>query len=212
MITPVILAGGTGTRLWPLSRELYPKQLLSLVTENSMLQETVRRVTARGDFAAPILVCNDEHRFIVAEQLRREGVEPQSIILEPVGRNTAPAVAIAALEALQAGDDPLLLVLPADHLIADVAAFHAGVAQGAAGAAQGMMVTFGIVPASPETGYGYIKAAGGGSGVLPVETFVEKPDLATAERYVASGEFYWNSGMFMFHARSFLAELERHAP
>jgi len=162
MIVPVILSGGTGSRLWPLSREVYPKQLLPLVNERTMLQNTVLRVQGIEALAAPMVVCNEEHRFMVAEQLRQLGIQPQSVILEPVGRNTAPAVAVAALKALESGEDPLLLVLPADHIIHDEAAFRAAVARVAPAAGGGKLATFGILPSRPETGYGYIRAEAGG--------------------------------------------------
>ncbi|HEY5672700.1 MAG TPA: mannose-1-phosphate guanylyltransferase/mannose-6-phosphate isomerase [Malonomonas sp.] len=216
MVIPVILSGGAGSRLWPLSRELYPKQLLPLTSDKTMLQETVIRLAGLDSIAAPLIVCNDAHRFMVAEQLRQLKVTPGAIILEPCGRNTAPAVALAALQALQTDENAILLVLPADHLISDVAAFQQVVAGAVKLAEQGKLVTFGIVPDAPETGYGYIKAAAeildADSQASPVAEFVEKPDLATAERYVASGNYYWNSGMFMFRASKYLAELERHRP
>ncbi|WP_312785473.1 mannose-1-phosphate guanylyltransferase/mannose-6-phosphate isomerase [Stenotrophomonas indicatrix] len=205
-IVPVILSGGSGTRLWPLSREAYPKQFLPLVGSDTMLQATWKRVASIAG-AAPIVVANQEHRFMAAEQLRECDVAPQALILEPVGRNTAPAIAIAALQALAGGDDALLLVLPSDHVVRNEAAFHSAVLLAAQAAEAGKLVTFGIVPTSPETGYGYIKAAAG-EGVHAVDRFVEKPDLATAERYVASGEYYWNSGMFLFKASRYLKELE----
>ncbi|WP_445514582.1 mannose-1-phosphate guanylyltransferase/mannose-6-phosphate isomerase [Stenotrophomonas sp. 3(2025)] len=209
-IQPVILSGGSGTRLWPLSREAYPKQFLPLAGELTMLQATWQRVApiaSRG----PLVIANEEHRFVAAEQLQQVGAEPAAIILEPVGRNTAPAIAVAALEATRDGADALLLVLPSDHVITDEAAFRAAV-QAAAGAAEaGKLVTFGIVPTGPETGYGYIKAAHG-QDVRAVERFVEKPDLDTATGYVASGQYYWNSGMFLFKASRYLQELERLQP
>ncbi|PTA71200.1 MULTISPECIES: mannose-1-phosphate guanylyltransferase/mannose-6-phosphate isomerase [unclassified Stenotrophomonas] len=209
-IQPVILSGGSGTRLWPLSREAYPKQFLPLAGELTMLQATWQRVAplaARG----PLVIANEEHRFVAAEQLQQVGAEPAAIILEPVGRNTAPAIAVAALEATRDGADALLLVLPSDHVITDEAAFRAAV-QAAAGAAEaGKLVTFGIVPTGPETGYGYIKAADG-QGLRAVERFVEKPDLETASGYVSSGQYYWNSGMFLFKASRYLQELERFQP
>ncbi len=209
-IVPVILSGGSGTRLWPVSREAYPKQFLPLVGEDTMLQATWKRV-AQIAGAAPIVVANQEHRFMAAEQLRECNVTPQALILEPIGRNTAPAIAIAALQALAGGNDALLLVLPSDHVVRDEKAFHDAVAQAAAAADTGKLVTFGIVPTAPETGYGYIKAAKG-DGVRPVERFVEKPDLDTARQYVSSGEYFWNSGMFLFKASRYLAELERLQP
>ncbi len=214
MLVPVILSGGSGTRLWPLSRELYPKQLLPLVAERTMLQETVARTRGLPDLGPPIVVCNENHRFMVAEQLRELGTTPQAIVLEPVGRNTAPAVAIAALAAVGASSpgDPVLLVLPADHVIRDVAAFQAAVALARAAAEAGGLVTFGVVADRVETGYGYIRRAHDPGPVFRVAEFVEKPDAATARRYIESGEYYWNSGMFMFRASVYLAELGRHAP
>jgi mannose-1-phosphate guanylyltransferase/mannose-6-phosphate isomerase len=209
-IVPVILSGGSGTRLWPVSREAYPKQFLPLVGEDTMLQATWKRV-AQVAGAAPIVVANQEHRFMAAEQLRECNVTPQALILEPIGRNTAPAIAIAALQAMANGDDALLLVLPSDHVVRDEKAFHEAVEQAAAAAQTGKLVTFGIVPTAPETGYGYIKAAAG-QGVRAVERFVEKPNLETAEQYVRSGEYFWNSGMFLFKASRYLAELEALQP
>lgn len=209
-ILPVILSGGSGTRLWPLSREAYPKQFLPLVGDVTMLQATWNRVAAIAG-KAPIVVANQEHRFMAAEQLRECNVTPQALILEPIGRNTAPAIAIAALQALAAGEDALLLVLPSDHVVRDDAAFHAAVQQAAVAADAGKLVTFGIVPTAPETGYGYIKAQAG-KGVHAVDRFVEKPDLATAQQYVASGDYYWNSGMFLFKASRYLQELEALQP
>jgi mannose-1-phosphate guanylyltransferase/mannose-6-phosphate isomerase len=209
-IQPVILSGGSGTRLWPLSREAYPKQFLPLASELTMLQATWKRVeaiAARG----PLVIANEEHRFVAAEQLQQVDASPVAIILEPVGRNTAPAIAVAALEATRDGADALLLVLPSDHVISDSAAFLRAVEQAAGAAEAGKLVTFGIVPTGPETGYGYIKAAAG-EGARAVERFVEKPDLATATDYVASGQYYWNSGMFLFKASRYLQELERFQP
>lgn len=209
-ILPVILSGGSGTRLWPLSRESYPKQFLPLTGEDSLLQATWKRV-AQLTSCRPIVVGNVDHRFMIAEQLREAGVTPASILLEPVGRNTAPAIAVAALEATRAGEDALLLVLPSDHLIQQVEQFHAAVRAAAAPAEAGQLVTFGVVPTAPETGYGYIKAADG-SGPRAVERFVEKPDIDTARAYVGSGQYYWNSGMFLIRASRYLEELERLAP
>jgi mannose-1-phosphate guanylyltransferase/mannose-6-phosphate isomerase len=214
MLVPVILSGGSGTRLWPLSRELYPKQLLPLVGERSMLQDTVVRTEGLHDVAAPIIVCNEHHRFMVGEQLRELESTPQAIVLEPQGRNTAPAAAIAALLATggNADVDPVLLILPADHVISDVAAFQAAVAAGRAAAEAGSLVTFGVVPDRVETGYGYIRRGSAVGAAFKVERFVEKPDAATARVYLDSGEYYWNSGMFMFRASAYLAELGRQAP
>ena len=209
-ILPVILSGGSGTRLWPLSREAYPKQFLPLAGELTMLQATWQRVAAIAAHG-PLVIANEAHRFVAAEQLQQVGAQPQAIILEPLGRNTAPAIAVAALEATGNGADPLLLVLPSDHVIADEAAFRAAVQQAAAAAEAGKLVTFGIVPTGPETGYGYIKAAPG-EGARAVERFVEKPDLETATGYVASGQYLWNSGMFLLRASRYLAELARFNP
>lgn len=217
MLIPIILSGGSGTRLWPLSRELYPKQLLSLVGKGTMLQETLARLSGVRDVGAPIVVCNEHHRFLVAEQLLQSGAKPGAIVLEPIGRNTAPAVAIAAMASVAEpaaanGADPILLILPADHVIQDVAAFQEAVAVGLAAAAQGKLVTFGVVPTKPETGYGYIRRAGGAGPAYPIAQFVEKPDLPTAQRYVESKEYFWNSGMFMFKASVVLEELRSLAP
>lgn len=210
-LIPVILSGGSGTRLWPLSREAYPKQFLPLVGDDTMLQATWKRVAAITP-CQPIVVANDGHRFMVAEQLREAGAVPAAVILEPMGRNTAPAIALAALEATRHGEDALLLVLPSDHVISDEPAFHAAVRAAAEAAESGRLVTFGIVPTAAETGYGYIRAAGQGDTARPVEQFVEKPDRATAETYVASGDYFWNSGMFLFRASRVLAELETLQP
>jgi len=210
-LIPVILSGGSGTRLWPLSREGHPKQFLALAGEHSMLQATWMRVAELAGVRAPLVVTNEAHRFMVAEQLRQIDCAPAAILLEPVGRNTAPAIAAAALAATADGDDPLLLVLPSDHVVTKTAAFHAAVREAAAAAADGSLVTFGIVPTGPETGYGYIEAATG-EGVRKVEGFVEKPDAATAQRYVGHGGYFWNSGMFVFRASRYLQELSRHRP
>ena len=212
---PVILAGGIGSRLWPLSRELYPKQLLSLVGDQSMLQETVSRLSGLDGCGAPLVVTGDDHRFLVAEQLRAIDATPQAIMLEPEGRNTAPAVAVAALSARAGGDDPCLLVLPADHIIGDVAAFHRAIHVALAQAEAGELVTFGIRPTHPETGYGYIQQGepiDGTPGAYKVARFVEKPDLDTAQGFVEEGTYHWNSGMFAFRASVYLDELKAHAP
>ena len=211
-LIPVILSGGSGTRLWPLSRESHPKQFLPLLGgDTSLLQSTWLRLRGLPGAEAPLVVANEEHRFMVAEQLRQVGVTPAALILEPVGRNTAPAIAVAALRAQAGGADPVLLVLPSDHVIADEAAFREAVLLALPAAQSGQLVTFGIVPNAPETGYGYIKAGPGGH-VRPVERFVEKPDLETAQGYVASGEYFWNSGMFAFLASRYLEELDKHNP
>jgi mannose-1-phosphate guanylyltransferase / mannose-6-phosphate isomerase len=215
MITPVILSGGAGTRLWPLSRELYPKQLLALTGERTMLQQTALRLDGLAA-APPVIVCNEAHRFLVAEQLRQLDIEPRAMILEPFGRNTAPAIALAAHAALAAaGDpdtDPLLLVLPADHVIRDVPTFHKAVHAALGAAGQGKLVTFGIVPTGPEVGYGYIQRGAAAGPVYAIRSFVEKPLLERARELVDSGEYYWNSGMFLFGARRYLAELARFQP
>ncbi len=216
-LVPVILCGGTGTRLWPLSRATYPKQYWALAGDgdDTLLQQTHQRLTGIPGLQPPLLICNEDHRFIVAEQMRQIGVEPGAILLEPMGRNTAPAVAVAALQATAHGDDPLLLVLAADHVIRDAAGFRSAVEAGMAAAEAGQLVTFGIVPTAAETGYGYIEAAqslSGASAPVPIARFVEKPDRATAETFLASGRFTWNSGMFLLKASAILAELERLAP
>lgn len=212
LLTPVILAGGSGTRLWPLSRQLYPKQFLPLLGVKTLLQQTIERLQGL-DCQAPIVVCNEEHRFLAAEQLRQTGIDDGAIILEPVPKNTAPAIALAAHEALRRDEEAMLLVLPADHLIEDTASFHAAVKKALAAAKEGNLVTFGIVPHRPETGYGYIRRGREQSKeVFSVLAFVEKPDEATAKEYLKTGEYYWNSGMFLFGAKDYLEELERHAP
>lgn len=214
-IYPVILSGGSGTRLWPQSRTSYPKQFLPLVSDSSLLQETAKRVSDPALFAPPLMVCNEEHRFLVAEQLRDIGVAPSHIVLEPVARNTAPAVAAAAT--ILAAQDPgaLMLVLPSDHLIEDVVLFRAAIKSAADAATDGALVTFGIKPTRAETGYGYISCGGRlgtREGCFEVDSFVEKPDRATAEEYVANGSFYWNSGMFLFAAKTFLDECDALEP
>lgn len=215
MLTPVIMAGGSGSRLWPLSRQLHPKQFLPLTGKGSMLQETLGRLELI-EHQAPLLICNEEHRFLVAEQLRQLGVTDARILLEPEGRNTAPAIALAALQAIEdapESSEVLLLVLAADHSIADVKAFHKSIAQAEVLAKQGQLVTFGIEPTHAETGYGYIqRSEGQGEGGFGVRRFVEKPDLITAESYLSSGDYYWNSGMFLFQAKRYLEELERFQP
>ena len=219
MLIPVILSGGAGTRLWPLSRELYPKQFLPLVGERTMIQETALRTTGLPEVVAPIVVCNEAHRFLVAEQLRALGIEPTAILLEPVGRNTAPAVAVAAMAALAVTArggapkaEPILLVLPADHVLTDVASLRKAVAAAMPAAREGRLVTFGVVPTSAETGYGYIRQAAGDGAVRPVAEFVEKPDAARAQAFVESGDYFWNSGMFLLPARGYLDELGRLDP
>jgi mannose-1-phosphate guanylyltransferase/mannose-6-phosphate isomerase len=211
----VILSGGSGTRLWPMSRRLLPKQFLPLVSERSMLQDTVLRLSGLADGMAPIVVSNNEHRFLVAEQLREIGGAPNAQILEPVGRNTAPAVAAAAMHVAASDPSGLLLVLPADHLIRDVAAFHTAVGAAAKIALAGWLVTFGIRPSEPATGYGYIERGeplAGANGGYRVARFVEKPDRDTAARLLESAQFSWNSGMFVLGARAYLDELGRFRP
>ena len=210
-LVPVILCGGSGSRLWPLSRSLFPKQLLPLVGEGSLLQDTARRsVKISPDQAPPLVICNDAHRFLVASQLEALGLEP-TMVLEPEGRNTAAAAAVAAILQDDRGD-VLLLILPADHVILDPAALIAAVQLAIPVAQQGRLVTFGIVPTAPETGYGYIRAAADNTPVKSVERFVEKPDYETARKYVQSGSYFWNSGMFLFSAAVYLDELEAQAP
>jgi len=213
---PIILAGGTGSRLWPKSRVAMPKQFLALTSDNSMLQDTIARLQGSGT-QAPMVICNEAHRFLVAEQLRQQDIQHSGILLEPVGRNTAPAIALAALKAQENGSDPILLILAADHLITDQPAFHTGLARAQQLAEQGKLVTFGIVPQIPHTGYGYIKSGpsltiNGLNVGFDVAAFVEKPDLATAQDYVSTGDYFWNSGMFMFKASAYLHALAEHAP
>jgi len=222
IIQPVILSGGAGTRLWPLSREHYPKQLLALVGENTLLQQTAMRLAGLTDTAAglhvsaPMVVCNHRHRYLVAEQLRVVDIAAAAILLEPMGRNTAPALTVAALEAMTEGRDPLLLVMPADHVVSDIPAFHAAVASGAALAAQGRLVTFGVVPDSAHTGFGYIErgeeVGNGSPAAFELTRFVEKPDQATAQVYIDSGNYSWNSGMFLVKASVWLEQAQQHCP
>ena len=214
-IVPVILSGGAGSRLWPLSRESFPKQLLPLTSEHSLLQETAGRISDRAMFAPPIVVCNAEHRFVIAQQLSDIGIEPDAIILEPAAKNTAPAVAVAALRLAERAPETQLLVLPSDHSIEDAVEFASAVRTASYAAADGALVTFGIKPTRAETGYGYIqrgKRFGTREGCFAVEAFVEKPDAATARTYVEDGGHDWNSGMFLFTAEAYLAELEAFEP
>jgi len=208
---PVVLAGGTGSRLWPKSRAALPKQFLALTSDNTMLQDTITRL-AGTNAEKPVFICNDAHRFLVAEQLRKKNIEHGGILLEPVGRNTAPAIALAALHATKNGEDPVLLVLAADHLIKKQAAFHEAIIKAEALANEGKLVTFGIVPDQPHTGYGYIKAGNVLNVGFEVADFVEKPELETAKQYVESGDFFWNSGMFMFKASRYVEELSKYNP
>lgn len=209
---PVIISGGTGTRLWPLSRKNKPKQFLALFDELSLFQNTLNRLKDLQEIAAPLIVCNTDHRFMVAEQLQEIDLKASDIILEPCARNTAPAIALAALRALQQNDqDPLLLILPADHIIEDVSAFHLAIEQAVQLAKQDFLVTFGIQPQSAHTGYGYIEATAQDKPSA-VKRFIEKPDQATAESYLSAGHFFWNSGMFLFKASVFIKELTRFSP
>jgi mannose-1-phosphate guanylyltransferase / mannose-6-phosphate isomerase len=225
-IIPVILSGGSGTRLWPLSRKQYPKQYLPLVGDNTMLQETILRLSGLDNLVDPIIVCNADHRFLVAEQCQQIDIQDPTILLEPVGRNTAPAIAAAALQSLKKTDDAVLLVLSADHVIQDVEAFHQAINIASQQAQDGKLATFGIVPTDANTGYGYIKSQGelpigkrgcpgvsvdSNNGAHKVEEFVEKPDLETAEKYLEQGNYLWNSGMFMFKATTLIDELTVHS-
>lgn len=215
-IVPLIMCGGSGTRLWPLSRAQFPKQFLPLVNDTSMLQDTLARLPKGHQ--APVFICNEDHRFLVAEQVKQVQCHEATILLEPQGRNTAPAVALAALSALAADNDALLLVLAADHVIKNKQKFHQAIDKAKVAAEQDKLVTFGIVPTHAETGYGYIKQGayidgdGKGNGISKVENFVEKPNKEVAEEYLASGEYLWNSGMFLFKASRYIEELEKFRP
>lgn len=211
-MTPIILSGGSGSRLWPLSRKLYPKQFLALTGEQTLFQQTLQRLSFEG-MQPPVLVANQEHRFIVLEQLEQIGQQAQMLLLEPFGRNTAPAVAMAALQLVAEGRDELMLVLPADHVLDDQQAFRQALALATVAAEKGEMVLFGVPADRPETGYGYIRSQVDGTlpdGVARVASFVEKPDAQRATEYVKSGDYYWNSGMFLFRASRFLEELKHH--
>ena len=212
-VQPVILCGGSGTRLWPLSRDSYPKQFLRLLGNDSLLQQTAKRLEAIESVQPVTLICGESSRFVIAEQMREIGVTGATILLEPVRRNTAPAIAASALHALAQGEDPILLVLPSDHVMGDSAAFTRAVSVAVQAAKAGDMVTFGVTPTTPETGYGYILADGSAAGQAhQVVSFVEKPDLPTAERYLKDGKYFWNSGMLVFKASRFIAELKQFHP
>jgi mannose-1-phosphate guanylyltransferase len=212
LLTPVIIAGGSGTRLWPLSRQLYPKQFLPLLSEETMFQQTIERLHGL-DWHELIVVCNEEHRFLAAEQLRRVGIKNAKIILEPVPKNTAPAIALAAYEACEKDKNAILLVLPADHVIKDHKKFQASVKIATKAVKNGKLVTFGIIPDSPKTGYGYIRRGEKlEEGIFSVDAFVEKPDVRKAHEYQKSGMYFWNSGMFLFSAKSYIDELQKFAP
>lgn len=212
-IVPVILSGGSGTRLWPLSRQQHPKQYLPLVSDNTMLQETILRLKGLDNLADPIIVCNVDHRFLVAEQCQEIDIVNPTILLEPIGRNTAPAIAAAAVHSLKDFNDAVLLVLSADHVIQNIDAFHEAISAASRQAQGDKLVTFGIVPTDANTGYGYIKASeNSADGAYKVEKFVEKPDLQTAQSYLEQGNYLWNSGMFMFKADVLINELTTHSP
>jgi mannose-1-phosphate guanylyltransferase/mannose-6-phosphate isomerase len=212
-IIPVILSGGSGTRLWPLSRKEYPKQYLSLVGDNTLLQETIMRLNGLKNLADPIIVCNQNHRFLVAEQCNQINITSPTILLEDVGRNTAPAIVAAALQALKISDDPVLLVLSADHIIQDIDKFHSAINVATKQALNGKLAIFGIVPTEANTGFGYIKSSQDcNDGAYRVKEFVEKPNLSTAQFYLDQGNYLWNSGMFMFQANTLMNELNQYAP
>ena len=215
-IYPVLLAGGSGTRLWPLSREHHPKQFLAMIGKQSMLQDTLARLDGMEGATDPLIVCNEAHRFLVVNQMRDVGKRPLGVLVEPAGRNTAPALTLAALRLQEIGQpseqDPVMLVMPADHVVRDRSAFHAAVSVGASLASAGQMVTFGVVPSAPETGYGYIRKGESLGDASRVSGFVEKPDLETAKAYLETGEYLWNSGVFMMRTSMWLSELKRHRP
>src|ERR1700681_3507405 len=214
-ITPVLLSGGSGTRLWPVSRGLYPKQLLPMTAERTMFQETAARFAGAPGFAPPLIVCNHEHRFIIASQIQAVGIMPQTIVLEPFGRNTAPAAAVAALLLSQSAQETLMFLAPSDHVIDDVPGFLAAIRIAAQAASSGRLLTFGIRPTRAETGYGYIKcgeALKDAPGAFAGGAFTEKPDCATAERFVAARDYFWNGGMFLFSPTAYLEELSKFAP
>jgi mannose-1-phosphate guanylyltransferase/mannose-6-phosphate isomerase len=215
LIYPVILSGGSGSRLWPLSRAAFPKQFLPLLSERSLLQDTLTRLEGVSQIAAPVVICNHDHRFLVAEQLREIEVTPDVLLLEPTGRNTAPAIAVAALQIVARDPEALLLVLSSDQSIRDIPAFHDCIARATQAAELGKLVTFGIVPTAPETGYGYIERGNdlyGDGSTFEVARFVEKPDFTAAQQYVESGRYFWNSGMFVFPVKELVGELQKFAP